>query len=67
MPTSEKDYAYIEFDGGYTALGYVSGIKYEMDASLKDDEGTVYARGANSVRETLNLLIQDQPSKTGII
>ena len=67
MPTSEKkDYAYIEFDGGYTALGYVSGIKYEMDASLKDDEGTVYASGANSVRETLESFDPGSTVKDGI-
>ena len=67
MPTSEKkDYAYIEFDGGYTALGYVSGIKYEMDASLKDDEGTVYARGASSVRETLESFDPGSTVKDGI-
>ena len=67
MPTSvKKDYAYIEFDGGYTALGYVSGIKYEMDASLKDDEGTVYASGADSVRSTLESLDAGSFVKDGI-
>ena len=67
MPTSvKKDYAYIEFDGGYTALGYVSGIQYEMDASLKDDEGTVYARGAVSVRETLESFDPGSTVKDGI-
>ena len=37
MPASEKkDYAYIEFDGGYTALGYIAGISYDMNVSIKD-------------------------------
>ena len=67
MPTSEKkDYAYIKFDGGYTALGYVSGIKYEMDVSLKDDEGTVYASDLNSVRATLESFDPGSTVKDGI-
>ena len=43
MPASEKkDYAYIEFDGGYTALGYIAGISYDMNVSIKDDDEYYY-------------------------
>ena len=55
MPASEKkDYAYIEFDGGYTALGYIAGISYDMNVSIKDDDGEVYASGKESVLKSLN-------------
>ena len=55
MPSSEKkDYAYIEFDGGYTALGYIAGISYDMGVSIKDDDGEVYASGKASVEQVLN-------------
>ena len=37
-----------------------------MDASLKDDEGTVYASGANRVRETLESFDPGSTVKDGI-
>ena len=57
MPSSEKkDYAYIEFDGGYTALGYIAGISYDMSVTIEDDDGEVYASGKEEVVEILNTL-----------
>jgi hypothetical protein len=57
IPASEKkDYAYIEFDGGYTALGYIAGISYDMSVTIEDDDGEVYASGKEEVVEILNTL-----------
>tara|TARA_B100000614_G_C14327575_1_gene403210 strand:+ start:61 stop:588 length:528 start_codon:yes stop_codon:yes gene_type:complete len=67
MPDSEKkDYAYINFDGGYAALGYISGIKYEMNVSMKDDEGTVYASGKEEVLDVLRDFREGTRIKEGI-
>ena len=58
MPDSEKkDYAYINFDGGYAALGYVS---------MKDDEGTVYASGKEEVLDVLRDFREGTRIKEGI-
>ena len=62
----KKDYAYIEFDGGYMALGYISGITYEMNVSMKDDEGKVYASGKEKVLDLLKGVAEETPIKEGV-
>ena len=52
--TTDKSYAYIQFDGGYTALGYISGIKYEMNVSLTDPEGNEVLTGYDEVTTDLS-------------
>ena len=52
--TTDKSYGYIEFDGGYTALGYISGIKYEMNVSVTDPEGDEVLTGYEAVIADLN-------------
>ena len=52
--STEKTYAYIQFDGGYTALGYISGIKYEMNVSVTDPEGNEVLVGYDEVTTDLS-------------
>ncbi len=62
----KKDYAYIDFDGGYSALGYISGIQYEMNVSMKDDEGKVYASGKEKVLNLLKGVDEGTPIIEGV-
>ena len=55
MPdTKDKDYAYVNYDGGYTALGYIAGIEYQFNVTVEDDYGEIYAEGKSEVIELLN-------------
>lgn len=54
VPNSEKSFAYIEFDGGYTSLGYISGISYEMEVSITTPSGDVYKEGFDDVVRELS-------------
>ena len=57
MPdTKDKDYAYVNYDGGYTALGYIAGIEYQFNVTVEDDYGEIYADGKSEVIELLNSL-----------
>ena len=62
----KKDYAYINFDGGYSALGYISGIHYVMNVSMKDDEGKVFASGKEEVLEVLRGVGEGTPINEGV-
>jgi len=66
FPSEKKEYAYLNFDGGYTALGYISGIKYEMDVSIEDDDGEEYASGKSDVIELLRSLDAGSTIKEGL-
>jgi len=50
----DKDYAYVNYDGGYTALGYIAGIEYQFNVTMEDDSGEIYADGKSEVIELLN-------------
>lgn len=62
----KKDYAYINYDGGYSALGYISGIQYEMNVSMEDDEGEDYAGNKEEVLDTLKSFGANDTIKQGI-
>ena len=66
FPSEKKEYAYLNFDGGYTALGYISGIKYEMDVSIEDDDGEVYASGKSDVISILRSFDAGSTVKEGL-
>tara|TARA_A100001015_G_C14762462_1_gene621987 strand:+ start:245 stop:775 length:531 start_codon:yes stop_codon:yes gene_type:complete len=66
FPSEKKEYAYINFDGGYTALGYISGIEYEMDVSIEDDDGEVYASGKSEVIDILRSFDAGSTVKEGL-
>ena len=62
----KKDYAYINYDGGYTALGYISGINYEMNVYMEDDEGQNYAGNRKEVLDVLKSFNANDTIKKGI-
>ena len=62
----KKEYAYVNFDGGYTALGYIAGIQYVMDVSMKNDEGQVFASGKEEVLEVLRGVGEGTPINEGV-
>ena len=62
----KKEYAYVNFDGGYSALGYIAGIQYVMDVSMKNDEGQVFASGKEEVLEVLRGVGEGTPINEGV-
>lgn len=66
FPSEKKEYAYINFDGGYKALGYITGIEYEMDVSIEDDDGEVYASGKSEVIDVLRSFDAGSTVKEGL-
>ena len=62
----KKEYAYVNFDGGYSALGYIAGIQYVMDVSMKNDEGQVFASGKEEVLEVLRGVGEGTPINQGV-
>ena len=44
----------VNYDGGYTALGYIAGIEYQFNVTMEDDSGEIYADGKSEVIELLN-------------
>ena len=62
----KKDYAYINYDGGYSALGYISGIRYVMNISMENDEGQNYASNKEEALDLLKSFGQNDTIKLGI-
>ena len=66
FPSEKKEYAYLNFDGGYTALGYISGIEYVMDVSIEDEDGEVYESGKSEVIDLLRSFDAGATVKKGL-
>lgn len=63
---NNKDYATLDYDGGWTSLGYIEGIDYESRVTVSGADGEVYFDGLDDAISELKKIGNGQV-KDGLI
>ena len=66
-PSPEENYAFIDFDGGFTALGYVSGVRVEFTANLYSADGEEISDDRDEILEILEDAASPEPPRLSTI